>query len=109
MTELTLPESWTRAAPTLRLRRTVSAGRRWRNRLATVATAAMVVLALTPLFALLGFTMDRGVRRLDPSFLTHSMAGVGPLSPGGGIYHAMVGTVEQVGLASLFAVPLGLL
>jgi phosphate transport system permease protein len=37
------------------------------------------------------------------------VAGVGPLSPQGGIYHAIVGTLEQVLLASLIAVPLGLL
>jgi phosphate transport system permease protein len=109
MTEVTLPNLTTKTAPSLRRRRTVTPGRKWRNRLATVATAATLALALTPLFALLGFTIDRGARRLDLSFLTHSMAGVGPLSPGGGIYHAMVGTIEQVGLASLFAVPLGLL
>jgi len=37
------------------------------------------------------------------------MAGVGPLSAGGGIYHAILGTMEQVLLASLIAIPLGLL
>jgi phosphate transport system permease protein len=37
------------------------------------------------------------------------MAGVGPLAPNGGVYHAIIGTLEQVLLASLVAVPLGLL
>ena len=37
------------------------------------------------------------------------MAGVGPLSSGGGIYHAIIGTLEQVLIASLIAIPLGLL
>jgi phosphate transport system permease protein len=37
------------------------------------------------------------------------MAGVLSSSDGGGVYHAMIGTLEQVGLASLMAVPLGLL
>lgn len=69
----------------------------------------MLLVALIPLFALLGFTITRGAHRLSPSFLTHSMAGIPPLSPGGGIYHAMIGTLEQVGLATLLAVPLGLL
>jgi phosphate transport system permease protein len=109
MTELMLSGPRARPAPGLRTGRMVSVGRRWRNRLAGVAAAVMLVLALTPLFALIGFTIDRGVRRLSPGFLTHSMAGIGPVSPGGGVYHALVGTVEQVGLASLFAVPLGLL
>jgi len=69
----------------------------------------MLLIALAPLFALIGFTVSRGVGRLTPAFLTHSMAGIPPLSPGGGIYHAMIGTLEQVLLASLLAVPLGLL
>jgi phosphate transport system permease protein len=37
------------------------------------------------------------------------MRGVGPLDSNGGAYHAILGTLEQVGLASLIAVPLGLL
>jgi phosphate transport system permease protein len=37
------------------------------------------------------------------------MRGLGPLDAGGGVYHAMVGTVEQVLLTALIAVPLGLL
>jgi len=37
------------------------------------------------------------------------MAGIGPLSSGGGVYHAIIGTVEQVLLASLLSIPLGLL
>ena len=32
-----------------------------------------------------------------------------PAKPGGGIYHALIGTLEQVGLATLIAVPLGIL
>ena len=37
------------------------------------------------------------------------MRGVGPLDSGGGAYHAIIGTLEQVGIASLLSVPLGLL
>jgi phosphate transport system permease protein len=38
------------------------------------------------------------------------MATTGPLSPlgSGGVLHAVVGTLEQLGLATLFAVPLGI-
>src|SRR5204863_9983664 len=42
-------------------------------------------------------------------FLTHSMRGVGPLDAGGGAYHAMIGTLEQVLIASLISIPIGLL
>lgn len=109
MTELVLSGAQVAERPRLHQRRTVSKGRRWRNRLAAITAAVMLLVALTPLFALLGFTVTRGIHRLSPSFLTHSMAGIPPLSPGGGIYHAVIGTLEQVTLATVFAVPLGLL
>jgi phosphate transport system permease protein len=66
----------------------VEGRRRARDRLATCA--ALIALGLTVL-------------------LTHSLAGIGPLSAGGGVYHAIVGTLEQVLLASLISVPLGLM
>ena len=37
------------------------------------------------------------------------MRGVGPLEASGGAYHAIIGTIEQVLIASLISVPLGLL
>jgi phosphate transport system permease protein len=37
------------------------------------------------------------------------MRGVGPLDKTGGAYHAIIGTLEQVGIATVIAVPLGLL
>jgi len=80
-----------------------------RDRLATTAMILALILTLLPLGFIIGYTIKRGLHRLSVSFLTHSMAGVGPLSPGGGVYHAIIGTIEQVLLASLIAVPLGLL
>jgi phosphate transport system permease protein len=79
------------------------------NRLATIAMAGAVVIALLPLVLVLGYTVSRGLSRFSVGFLTHSMAGIGPLEAGGGVYHAIVGTLEQVALASAIAVPLGLL
>jgi phosphate transport system permease protein len=109
MTDVVVSPASMADRPRLHQRSTVSTGRRWRNRLAAVAAASMLLLALVPLFALLGFTVVRGAHRLTPAFLSHSMAGIPPLSPGGGIYHAMIGTLEQVTLATVLAVPLGLL
>src|SRR5699024_854144 len=40
-------------------------------------------------------------------FLTHSMHGVSGDAPGGGVFHAIVGTVQQVGLVTVIAVPIG--
>ena len=35
------------------------------------------------------------------------MSGVGPLDSNGGAYHAIIGTLEQVGIAALISIPLG--
>lgn len=79
------------------------------DRLGRSLIGGALVVALAPLVAVIGYTVYRGAPRLTPQFLTHSMRGVGPLDSNGGIYHALIGTVEQVGLAILIAVPLGLL
>jgi phosphate transport system permease protein len=55
------------------------------------------------------YTVGKGLVRFGYGFLTHSMAGVGPNDTNGGVYHAIIGTIEQLGIASLISVPLGLL
>jgi len=87
----------------------VEGRRRAKDRLATSAALCFLALTLTPLAFVIGYTVKEGVKRFNANFLTHSMAGVGPISSGGGIYHAIVGTLEQVLIASAIAVPLGLL
>lgn len=86
-----------------------SVGRRVRNRIATVAIYAAVVVALAPLVAVLWAVVRKGIERLDGTFLTHSMRNIGATDVGGGAYHAIVGTIEQVALASLISIPLGIL
>ena len=88
---------------------TVVRRRRIVNAIACTALGVCVLLALIPLAAVLGYTIDRGRDALTYDFLTHSMFGVGPLDANGGAYHAILGTIEQVAIASLIAVPLGLL
>jgi phosphate transport system permease protein len=87
----------------------VEGRRRAADRLGRLLIGGSVVVALAPLVAVLGYTVVRGAKGLTPDFLTHSMRGVGPLDTNGGIYHALIGTLEQVGLAIVIAVPLGLL
>jgi phosphate transport system permease protein len=79
------------------------------DRLATVLLAAAVLVALMPLVLVLYFTVVKGLTRFGGYFFQHSMRGVGPLDATGGAYHAIIGTLEQVGIATAFAVPLGLL
>jgi phosphate transport system permease protein len=87
----------------------VEGRRRAKDRLATSLAIVFLVLTMLPL-GLVGFyVFKKGLKLLSITFLTHSAAGIGPLSSGGGIYHAIIGTLEQVLLASIISIPLGLL
>ncbi|MFE2499685.1 phosphate ABC transporter permease PstA [Streptomyces scopuliridis] len=83
--------------------------RQARDRLATSVVWVCFVLAVIPLFSLLWTTISRGVKVLDGYFLSHSMAGVASAEVGGGVYHALIGTLEQVGVATVISAPIGLL
>ena len=87
----------------------VEGSRRARDRLAATLTFTALLLAVLPLVAVLGFTLSKGITRLDTTFLTHSLRNVGANDPGGGAYHAILGTLEQVGIATIISVPVGLL
>ncbi|MFE9393043.1 phosphate ABC transporter permease PstA [Streptomyces sp. NPDC006784] len=88
---------------------TVEGTRQAKDRLATSLIWVCFLLAVVPLASLLWETLVRGAKVLDGYFLTHSMSGVITLEPGGGVYHALIGTLEQVGLATVISAPLGLL
>ncbi len=79
------------------------------DRMFTNVVMAAFVVSVVPLVLVLGYTIYRGAGHISMTFFTHSMAGVPPASQGGGIYHAIVGTVEMVLLSSLVSVPIGLL
>ncbi|MEV4437770.1 phosphate ABC transporter permease PstA [Streptomyces sp. NPDC049577] len=87
----------------------VEGRRQAKDRLATSLVWACFVLAVVPLVSLVRETVSRGVKVLDGNFLSHSMAGVLTIQPGGGVYHAIIGTLEQVGIATAIAAPIGLL
>jgi phosphate transport system permease protein len=81
----------------------------WVDRLATLVMVLGAIIALIPLVGVMVYTVGKGLSAIDWSFLSTTMRGVGPLDTTGGIYHAIVGTIEQVLIASLIAVPLGIL
>lgn len=87
----------------------ISGRRRNTDRLVTVLVSASFGLALLPLISLLWLTVRNGLARLDVTFLTHSLRNIAVGGTGGGAYHAIIGTLEQVGIASVLAVPLGLI
>ncbi|MFC8147977.1 PstA family ABC transporter permease, partial [Streptomyces paradoxus] len=83
--------------------------RQAKDRVATSMVWVAFLMALIPLLSLIWETVKQGVKVLDGYFLSHSMGVVADSEPGGGIYHAILGTLEQVGLATLFSVPIGVL
>jgi phosphate transport system permease protein len=85
----------------------ISFGRKLKDRLVLVLVYLAFIIAVIPLISVLWTVLKNGLSRLDSTFLTHSMNAVGAADPGGGAYHAIVGTIEQVGLASLMAIPIG--
>ncbi|MFC7309378.1 phosphate ABC transporter permease PstA [Streptomyces monticola] len=88
---------------------TVEGKRQAKDRFATSMVWVTFLLAVIPLASLIWETVERGAKVFSPYFLTHSMGVITDREPGGGINHAIIGTLQQVALASLIAVPIGLL
>ncbi|MEW9531993.1 phosphate ABC transporter permease PstA [Microbispora sp. NPDC049125] len=87
----------------------ISTSRRVKDRIVQVLVYLAFALAIIPLLSVLWLVVTNGLKRFDLEFLTHSMRNIGARDAGGGAYHAIIGTLEQVLLASLIAVPIGLL
>ena len=83
--------------------------RRTKNRVATVLMVVAFVLVVIPLVFVLITVVARGIKIISWQFLTSPIPpSVAPASQGG-IGPAIVGTFLIVGLATLMAVPLGVL
>jgi phosphate transport system permease protein len=86
----------------------------WRRRVTNHAATALFLasfgVALVPLVWVLWVVIQRGWYAVTRSgWWTHSLRGVLPEEFAGGVYHALYGTMVQAGVASLLAVPLGLM
>lgn len=80
------------------------------NRLTTVAFATGGVVAFLIVIMQVGYTLARGFSAVDHfNFWTQPLSFAGPDSPMtiGGVLHAIVGSLEQLGMATVIAVPLG--
>lgn len=108
----TTPTPTTPTAAGASLREALQATDRRRRRtdvMMRVLIIAAFVLAMVPLLSLTWTVVSRGIGRLDSYFLLHSMRGVFGGMDAGGIYHAIVGTLEITLFAALISVPIGLL
>ena len=80
------------------------------DRVMTVVVISAGFVVLVPLVLLIGYILVEGLKALRLAFFVKDQTSVTPLLPAtaGGGAHAIVGTIEQVGLALLWSLPLGL-
>jgi phosphate transport system permease protein len=79
--------------------------RRWISNLMVVLMVGAVVIALIPLFFILLNLILKGAGSLSWDFFTRTPAPAG--ETGGGVVHALVGTLLIVGVAGLIGLPIG--
>jgi phosphate transport system permease protein len=82
-----------------------------KDQLATVAAASGGLFALAVIAVQVIYVTFRGWSAVSHlNFFTQTMKLAGPLQPltDGGILHGLVGSLEQLGIATLFSVPLGI-
>ncbi len=84
----------------------VEGTRKAADRLVTLLVASAFALAMVPLISILYTVLSKGLNVLGVDFLTFSMRNV--VGEGGGVYHAMVGTLLITGAATIISVPIGL-
>jgi phosphate transport system permease protein len=86
-----------------------SPARKAKNSIAFIVMGLAFVIAIIPLISILWTVISRGAKDFDIYFLSHSMRNIAEQQSNGGAYHAILGTLEQVGIAAVITVPLSLL
>ncbi|WP_433661516.1 phosphate ABC transporter permease PstA [Nocardia sp. CA-128927] len=94
-------------APTFR---DVSTSRKIRNNLATGVVWLCFAIALVPLAWVLIMVVSKGFESVvSLDWWQKSQKGILPDQSGGGVYHAIYGTIVQSAVAAVIAVPLGIM
>ncbi|KXF56957.1 MULTISPECIES: phosphate ABC transporter permease PstA [Rhodococcus] len=76
---------------------------------ATVLVTLAVLVALVPLVWVLITAVIKGIPALtSATWFTHSLSGLTSSAAGGGIYHALIGTILQGIVCAVLSIPLGL-
>lgn len=79
------------------------------NSIATVLVTTSIVIILVPLMWMLYSVISQGIRAVTSSmWWTHSQAGLTAFAPGGGAYHAIIGTALQGLACAVIAIPIGI-
>lgn len=90
---------------------TTPSGRRRKrvNRIMVGVVTGAFLIALVPLISLLAEVVMRGGKMISWEFLTTDMTGIFGDMTEGGISHAILGTLQITGIATLISAPIGLL
>jgi len=84
----------------------ISAWRRLKDQMATAFAVSTVVIVLTPLVAIFGYLVFKGIGSVNLAFLTQIPKPPGEV--GGGMANAIGGSILILAIASLLGVPLGI-
>jgi len=81
------------------------------NRIMLVLTVLATLISLVPLVLIILYVAKQGISSLSIDFLTQTFRPIsfGTTSSGGGVLHAIVGTVIIVGFSLLLAAPIGIM
>jgi phosphate transport system permease protein len=87
----------------------VEGRRRAVDRFFTTLVYGSFGLALLPLVSVAVTVLGNGAGTVNGDFITHSLRNIGPKDAGGGVYHGIVGTLEQAAISSTISIPVALL
>ncbi|RAV32778.1 phosphate ABC transporter permease PstA [Corynebacterium heidelbergense] len=86
----------------------ISGSRKVKDKFATGIVYLAMILALTPLIWVLANVIIKGLPAiLSPEWWAYDMVGQPNSQPGGGIAHAIIGTLIQVIVTSVLSIPIG--
>jgi phosphate transport system permease protein len=86
----------------------VSARRKITNNAATVLVSLSVLVAIVPLVWVLYTVVSKGIGVvLDSTWWMHSQSGMTAFAAGGGVYHALIGTLLQGLVCAVISIPIG--
>ncbi|RSM84262.1 phosphate ABC transporter permease PtsA [Kibdelosporangium aridum] len=88
----------------------ISSGRKAKNLTATILVGAAFVIAVAPLIWLLWTVLEKGFTHvLTADWWQKSLAGLTSRQAGGGVYHAIYGTLIQGLICAIIAVPIAIM
>jgi phosphate transport system permease protein len=88
----------------------ISRGRKIKNAVAAGVAWLAFALGIVPLAWILIYVVVKGYKAItNAAWWTRSQNGILPSQVGGGVYHAIYGTLVQTAIAAIVAIPIGIL